>query len=228
MLPAFQSEVVPIPLQGKTPVAFLLMHFKKIPLPRRPSFSHVFFFRPHGRRPFLRILLSAIIFASLALSLAEAAETTAVWDYKTADRLPDPWNGVEIAVDPEMKTPDGQAVLELKAGYGSEDLQWPSFLNFWLNTRRLDNANSVESTFWAKGDSGTEIQLRVVDEHSTKLSVARTFPMSGEWQKVEYRESVHSPLGGRWISFPRIMLWKTLAGQRFYLGPVTVRVKEER
>ena len=225
MLPAFQSEVVPIPLQGKTPVGFLLMHFKKFPPTRRPPLQSVCFSRPPVRK---RILRSTILCALLALPLAQAAEMTAVWDYKTAGRMPDPWNGVEIAVDPEMKTPDGQAVLELKAGYGSEDLQWPSFLNFWLNTRRLDNANSVESTFWAKGDSGTEIQLRAVDEHSTKLSVARTFPMSGEWQKVEYRESVHSPLGGRWVSFPRIMLWKTLAGQRFYLGPVTVRVKEER
>ena len=206
----------------------MLMHFMKIPLPRRLLLGGIIISPPPGKEFFFRLLRSTFLHALLALPLAVVAETTAVWDYKTTDRMPDPWNGVGIAVNPEIKTPDGQAVLELKAGYGSEDLQWPSFLNFWLNTSRFDNANSVEATFWGKGDLGTEIQLRVVDENSTKLSAARTFPMSGEWQKIEFRESVHSPLGVRWGSFPRIMLRKTFAGQLFYLGPVTVRVKEER
>lgn len=140
--------------------------------------------------------------------------------------MPDAWNGAEVRVAPEEKTPDGETALEINPVCGSEDLSWPSHINFWTRMTRYHDPKSVDVTFWAKGEPGAELQVRIVNECHANLSAVSKIPMSGKWQKVGFHEELRQPVGMRWVSLPRIMLGKVTAGQKFYVGPLSVRVVE--
>jgi hypothetical protein len=202
------------------------MPCEKIPLLIRSSPTGVFCSRFPGARTVLRFLKAAVFCALLTGRPALGAEATTVWDYKSEAAMPDAWNGAEVRVAPEVKTPDHQAVLEINPAYGSEDLSWPSHINFWTRMTRYHDPKSVDVGFWAKGEPGTELHIRIVNECHATLSEVSKIVMSGEWQKVAFHEELRQPVGMRWVCLPRIMLGKVKAGQKFWLGPVSVRVVE--
>lgn len=169
---------------------------------------------------------SLVLSAVLTFPVALAAEATTIWDYKSKATLPDAWNGAEVRVAPEVKTPDKQRVLEIKPTCGSEDLSWPSHINYWTRMTRYHDPKSVDVGFWAQGEPGTELHIRIVNECHATLSEVSKIVMSGEWQKVGFHEELRQPVGMRWVCLPRIMLGKVKAGQKFWLGPVSVRVIE--
>jgi len=179
-----------------------------------------------SRRVSFARVLPFLIFLAVRISQSAMASDAATWDYNSSAGMPDAWNGVDIRVDPEMKTPDKQRVLEVHALHGSEELSWPSHINFWTRMTRYHNPKAADVVFWAKGEPGTELHVRIVNECHAKISAVGQIPMLGGWQKVEFREDFRQPLGMRWISLPRIMLGKVQAGQKFWLGPVSVRVIE--
>jgi len=221
----YQSVFVPTPLWGKTPYACLLMRYKKIQLPLRFANSGCINQWSSQRGAFLRVFQLAIFSVLLTFPPALGAEPV-IWDYNTAAGMPDAWNGVETRVASEVKTPDNQTVLEINPVYGSEDLSWPSHINFWTRMTRYRDPKSVDVGFWAKGEPGTELHIRIVNECHATLSEVSKIPMTGEWQKVGFQEELRQPVGIRWVCLPRIMLGKVKAGQKFWLGPVSVRVVE--
>lgn len=202
------------------------MRCHKISLPLRSSFDGLFFPWSRATGPFLQPLRVAFFSLLLTTSVTMASETVKVWEYKSADGLPDAWNGAEVRVASDVKTPDNQAVLEINPTQGSEDLSWPSHINFWTRMTLYNDPESVEVTFWARGEPGTELHVRIVNECHATLSGVSRIPMTGEWQKVEFHDELRQPVGIRWVSLPRIMLGKVKAGQKFWLGPVSVRVVE--
>jgi len=167
-----------------------------------------------------------VVLAGLLVLLLAASETrrTVLWNYQSEDRTPENWNGVKIAVNPQIKTPDGKTVLELMPEYGRDDLQYQSYLTFMVRSEVLKTAKAVEISFWAKGEKGAEIALRVTSDRATHCSPTRAFPMNGEWQRIQYRETMFGPVGGKWACAPRLLLEKDKAGQRFFLGPVRLKL----
>ncbi len=167
---------------------------------------------------------SIFCFAVLSLSLC-ACSSDKVWTYADETNMPDNWNALDMTVSKDIKTPDGEKVLELNPAYGRADLEYPSFLIYPIQSSFFKDAKSVTISFWAKGEKGTELALRVTENapKSGHYTPTKAFPMNGDWQKIVYSERFYSVPGGKWTNAPRLLIEKNKAGQCYYIGPMTVK-----
>jgi len=157
---------------------------------------------------------------------SNATGDTVQWDYQQKSRMPEAWNGLSIAVNPQIKTPDGEAALEVTPKYDRDDLLWSSYLTFMAPSEVFKNVKAIEISLWARGEKGTKIDMRITSDRKVQYSPTRSFPLSGEWQRIQYLENLQNlcgMTGEKWICAPRLLLGKYKAGQQFYLGPVCLK-----
>lgn len=169
-----------------------------------------------------------LIAAALLLSpLAACGQArTQEWNYSNLQNTPENWGGLKISVNKEVKTPDGQPSLELVPEYSTEDLEWPSHLRYPARAALAIGAKSVEVTFWFKGDVGSQIAMRVTAANAGHYTATRYYELTGEWQKIEFKEALTGQVSGKWLSAPRLLLSKAKGGQHYFIGPVAFKAVE--
>lgn len=158
------------------------------------------------------------------LSLAEPR--TQEWNYSTPTNpasMPENFGGLKISVNNEVKTPDGQPSLDCVPDYNREDLEWPSHLRYPARAAMAREAKTAEITFWIKGEAGSRIALRLTNANASHYTATRSYDLTGEWQKIEFKEEIKGPVNGKWLSAPRLLLERAKGGQHFYIGPVTFK-----
>ncbi|HSI84575.1 MAG: hypothetical protein ACAI35_17720 [Candidatus Methylacidiphilales bacterium] len=155
--------------------------------------------------------------------LAASSPRTAEWNYTSRTDTPEGWGNARLSLSSDIKTPDGKPSLEFVPEYNREEQEWPAHLRFPARTELLKGAKAVEVTFWIKGDADTQVAVRVTSSRATHYSATRTYDLTGDWQKIEFKSDITGQIGGRWLSAPRLLLEKARAGQRFFIGPVTFK-----
>lgn len=146
-----------------------------------------------------------------------------VWDYSTAALTPEYWGGVAISASDTIKDPDGKSTLKAVPEHDSDDQDWPAHLWYSLRTEAAAGAKEVEISFWMKGEKGAAVSLRLTSSRGAHYTSTQTVAVSGEWQKIIFREPISAPVGGKWLSAPRLIFSKCKAGQPFFIGPVTFK-----
>lgn len=171
-----------------------------------------------------RFFRVAVLFTGMSGSVMAAEKTLQHWDYREKN-FPDPWNGISMIADVKNLTPERQTALRVTCEYDRDDLEWPSFLAYRIDSKLLAEVKKVELSFYVKGKKGDVIGLRVTAHapNSTHFSKTVEYTLTGEWQRISYREPLFGPPGSRFADAPRLLLLKFLAGDRFYFGPLTLK-----
>ena len=162
----------------------------------------------------------AVLFL-LSLPLAARGQTpTEQWDYSNVAGMPESWGSLQISVNNQVKTPDGQPSLDCVPTYSRDEMQWEAHVCYPARVSLVKNARTAEVTFWVKGDAGFHISMRITGSSGFHYSETRTYPLTGDWQKIDFKEALQGPLGGKWLSAPRLLLDDAKAGQHLFIGPV--------
>lgn len=146
---------------------------------------------------------------------------TQEWNYSSLSVIPENWGSLEISVNNEIKTPDGQPSLDCVPAYDSEAMKWPSHLLYPALAAIAKDAATTEVVFWIKGEAGSQISLRITNTRGVHYTDTQSYNLTGAWQKIEFKEKLNSPISGKWLSAPRLLLTNAQAGQHFFIGPVT-------
>ena len=159
----------------------------------------------------------------MAVALMAAENTVQRWDYQ-GKNTPIPWNGITITATTAL-TPDHQPVLPVRCEYNRDELEWPSFLAYRISAAALDGVKKVKIFFYVKGPKNDVIGLRVTEHAPLSAHYSKTveYRLTGDWQLVEYQETLFNEPGDRWANAPRLLLLKFHAGDDFYFGPLTLQ-----
>ncbi len=168
-------------------------------------------------------LLSILTFAGLAFSLAGTEQ-------EFLENPPYAYNGIFVGRSAETeRTPDGEAAFEVTARYGSADLAWPSQLRYNVSAEKLRGVERGVLEFWTKGPAGRSLRLVLNSEdfagdETIRYTKPGVFKMTGEWQKIVWPFEITCAVTGHYADMPRYALLNTIAGDKFLLGPVVLKV----
>lgn len=171
--------------------------------------------------------ISMIIGVLVCACMAEAWEKR--WEYRDGE-LPLNNGGTRMRVASELKTPDGGNVLEVTQTFSTEELLYPSHIQFPLQRSLLADGETVEIQFWARSSSGTQIELRCTEllPYSGHYSDTERFTLDGSWRKISVKAQLRNLGREPYAAVPRILLTRHPAGEKFYFGPVVIRNVEKK
>ena len=151
------------------------------------------------------------------------------WEYQNGE-LPLNNGGTRMRVASELKTPDGGNVLEVTQAFSTEELLYPSHIQFPLQRSLLADGETVEIQFWARSSSGTQIELRCTEllPYSGHYSDTERFTLDGSWRKISVKAQLRNLGWEPYAAVPRILLTRHPAGVKFYFGPVVIRNVEKK
>ncbi|MDY5696636.1 MAG: hypothetical protein SPK75_09695, partial [Victivallales bacterium] len=168
-------------------------------------------------------LLSILTLAGLAFSLAGTEQ-------EFLENPPYAYNGIFVGRSAETeRTPDGEAAFEVTARYGSADLAWPSQLRYNVSAEKLRGVERGVLEFWMKGPAGRSLRLALNSEdfagdETIRYTKPGVFKMTGEWQKIVWPFEITCAVTGHYADMPRYALLNTIAGDKFLVGPVVLKV----
>ena len=166
------------------------------------------------------LLWSLFVLVGTALS---AAPQEKVWDY--SKELPMNNAALQMRYLPDVKTPDGSSVIEVIQPVPMEKILYYSHIQFPLKTAFLKNGDTVEVSFYVKGEPGTAIEMRCTEvlPYSGHFSETKAFGLKGEWQKITATFTIRNLYGEAYSCVPRMLFPKHEAGKPFYFGPLTIK-----
>ncbi len=177
-----------------------------------------------GKGTAVRIKGYLAMAALLSGLLAPGAEL--VWNYSGTESMPKEQNGAFARLS-DVKTPDGQNALRVWAKYDSEELKYQPVITFMAPAGVLENAETVEISFYCRADFDGTLELRSTPRSNTAFHLTDTVPVKfgTRWERLTCTLKVRPARGGEpVIQLPRILLSTVKANQMIYFGPITVTV----
>lgn len=167
--------------------------------------------------------LNTFFLAGIALALSASEQ-------EFLENPPYAYNGISIGrTEKTGRTPDGEAAFEVNVRYGSAELAWVSQLRYNVPAEKIRGVERGELEFWAKGPAGRCLRLTLNSEdfagdETIRYTNAGVFKMTGSWQKIVWPFKITKAVVGHYADMPRYALMNTAAGDKFLLGPVSLKV----